>query len=157
MFKELFTRIFTRTTGVEIPDNKNRFNVIYQKMLSIRWKITLITLLSMLAIMVGISTSIVMGTRIVQEWKEIMLFMLGAFIGSYNRVFDYWFNNSQRDDKLIEKMDQENDSDAMLQNKLKAVKGNGEDAVPAAAAPVAEAVAPVAEETPAPAPAPPAA
>lgn len=36
MFKELFTRIFTRTTGVEIPDNKNRFNVVYQKMLSIR-------------------------------------------------------------------------------------------------------------------------
>lgn len=105
----------------------------------------------MLAIMVGISTSIVMGTRIVQEWKEIMLFMLGAFIGSYNRVFDYWFNNSQRDDKLIEKMDQENDSDALLQTKLKAVKGNGESAaVVEAPAPAPEA-APVAEEAPAPA------
>jgi len=143
---EFISKLFAPKSVADIADNKNRFNVVYQKMLAIRWKITLITLLSMLAIMVGISTSIVMGTRIVQEWKEIMLFMLGAFIGSYNRVFDYWFNNSQRDDKLIEKMDQENDTDDLLRSKLaqQAAKGNGKDVVvEAPAPPVVEAPAPV--------------
>ena len=35
-----------------------------------------------------------------QEWKEILLLVLGAFIGSYSKVIDYWF--SGRDDDPIQ-------------------------------------------------------
>ena len=29
-----------------------------------------------------------------QEWKEILLLVLGAFLGSYSRVVDFWFNGN---------------------------------------------------------------
>ena len=35
-----------------------------------------------------------------QEWKEIMLLILGAFIGSYQRVIDFWFNNAEQDKEI---------------------------------------------------------
>jgi len=37
------------------------------------------------------------------------LLILGAFIGSYNRVIDFWFNNSQRDQIMLQKIDEEDD------------------------------------------------
>jgi len=32
-----------------------------------------------------------------QEWKEILLLVLGAFLGSYSRVIDFWFNGNDTD------------------------------------------------------------
>ena len=42
-----------------------------------------------------------MGMDIQSEWKEILLVMLGAFVGSWAKVIDYWFNNSERDNALL--------------------------------------------------------
>ena len=36
------------------------------------------------------------------EWKEVLLVLLGAFVGSFSRVIDHWFNNSQAEEKLLE-------------------------------------------------------
>ena len=49
-----------------------------------------------------------------QEWKEIMLLILGAFIGSYNRVIDFWFNNAERDKEIINRADHEDDPEPSL-------------------------------------------
>lgn len=162
MFRNFIEKVFSSTTQVDVADDKNRFNVVYQKMLNTRWYITIITLLTLLFILLGVMASIIFNAHIAQEWKELLFLLLGAFIGSYNRVIDYWFNNSQRDDKLIEKMDQENDSDMLVQAKLKAatLKGNGgvtDSSVvsavdaPAPVAPAAEAAAPAAPAADAPA------
>ena len=43
-----------------------------------------------------------MGKDMTPEWKEILLVMLGAFVGSWSRVIDFWFNNSEQDNTLIE-------------------------------------------------------
>jgi hypothetical protein len=102
----------------EIVDDKNRFNAIYRSMIKARWRITVLTMVTMMIFLLGISVSVAFGVRIAQEWKEILLLLLGALIGSYNRVIDHWFNNSQRDEKILEKMDQENDSDAVIDKKL---------------------------------------
>lgn len=118
MFRKLITWLFSSPSEIDLANKDNRFNVIYQKMLNTRWYITIITLLTLLAIFAGILSAIVLQVHILQEWKELLFLLLGAFIGSYNRVIDFWFNNSQRDDKLIEKMDQEDDSEAILQQKL---------------------------------------
>ena len=48
-------------------------------------------------------------TQSITKKKEILLLLLGAFIGSYNRVIDFWFNNAERDNLLIEKVDDEDD------------------------------------------------
>ena len=47
--------------------------------------------------MLGIGTAI-LGKgdtpAINQEWKEILLLVLGAFLGSHSRIIDFWFNGS---------------------------------------------------------------
>lgn len=118
MFRKLITWLFSTPTEINLVGKTDRFNVIYQKMLNTRWYITIITLVTLMAIFSGILAAVVLQVHILQEWKELLFLLLGAFIGSYNRVIDFWFNNSQRDDKLIEKMDQEDDSDGILQQKL---------------------------------------
>ena len=96
--KEAITNLIKKEGQVEVPEDKqNRFNVIFQKMMSVRWYITFITMITLLAILCGIVLSIMVKASMEQEWKEILLLILGAFIGSYNRVIDFWFNNSQRD------------------------------------------------------------
>ena len=108
--KEALENLIKKEGQVEIPQEKtNRFNVIFQKMMSVRWYITFITMVTLLAILCGIVLSIMVKATMAQEWKEILLLILGAFIGSYNRVIDFWFNNSQRDQIMLQKIDEEDD------------------------------------------------
>lgn len=120
MFKEYLAKLFASSTEVTVPnDDKNRFNVLFQKMMNTRWYITAIVLLTLLTILLAVSVSILFKATMAQEWKEILLLILGAFIGSYNRVIDFWFNSSQRDQILLQKMDEENDSEELVKDKLK--------------------------------------
>ena len=65
-----------------------------------RFVITTVVLGTFFMIMVGIGAAI-MGhdeTPIIdQEWKEILLLVLGAFLGSYSRIIDFWFNGNDMD------------------------------------------------------------
>jgi hypothetical protein len=72
--------------------------------------ITSVTLMTFLFIMFGISYALLMDTTLAQEWKEILLLVLGAFIGSYNRVIDFWFNSTERDKEMIARADHEDDN-----------------------------------------------
>jgi len=45
---------------------------------------------------------IAMQKDLMPEWKEVLLVLLGAFVGSFSRVIDHWFNNSQAEEKLLE-------------------------------------------------------
>lgn len=146
MFKKLITKLLASTADVDIVDKENRFNVVYQKMLNTRWYITIITLLTLLLVLVGIMAAIVFKVHLIQEWKEMLFLLLGAFIGSYNRVIDFWFNNSQRDEKLIEKMDQEDDSDELLKRKL-AVQAQNSKSDPVAASAMIPVETPAISET----------
>jgi hypothetical protein len=108
--KDVLTNAIKSEGQVQVPQDKsNRFNIIFQKMMSVRWYITLLTMVTLLAILCGIVLSIMLKATMEQEWKEILLLILGAFIGSYNRVIDFWFNNSQRDQIMLQKIDEEDD------------------------------------------------
>ena len=41
------------------------------------------------------------------EWKELLLLLLGALIGSYGKIIDYWFSDTDKDKMLVQKMDEE--------------------------------------------------
>jgi hypothetical protein len=41
------------------------------------------------------------------EWKELLLLLLGEFIGSYGKIIDYWFSDTDKDKMLVQKMDEE--------------------------------------------------
>ena len=42
-----------------------------------------------------------------EAWKELLLLLLGAFIGSYGKIIDYWFSDTDKDKMLVQKMDEE--------------------------------------------------
>mgnify|MGYP003998579311 FL=1 len=62
-----------------------------------RFFITAVILATFFLIIVGIGGAIVgpgETPAINQEWKEVLLLVLGAFLGSYSRVVDFWFNGN---------------------------------------------------------------
>ena len=76
-------------------------------MMNRRWFITSIVLYTFVVLAVGIVLSIHMGTEVAGEWKELLLLLLGAFIGSYGKIIDYWFSDTDKDKMLVQKMDEE--------------------------------------------------
>ena len=51
--------------------------------------------------------AILAKTQMSGEWKELLLLLLGAFIGSYGKIIDYWFSDQDKDKMLVQKMDEE--------------------------------------------------
>lgn len=88
-------------------EDKNRFYYMLQQMQANRWRITAIVLGLFTLIIVGINAGVFMGATIGEDWKEMLLILLGAFVGNLNKVVDYWFNSEDRDKMLIQKVDEE--------------------------------------------------
>ncbi len=83
------------------------FKDLLNAMMKRRWYITAMVLGGFMLIIGGIFAAIVQGTDIAGEWKELMLLLLGAFIGSYGKIIDYWFSDTDKDKMLVQKMDEE--------------------------------------------------
>jgi hypothetical protein len=88
-------------------DDKNRFYFMLQQMQNNRWKITGIVLFLFFFIVFGINMAVFFDVAIQESWKEMLLILLGAFVGNLNKVVDYWFNSEDRDKMLIQKVDEE--------------------------------------------------
>jgi antibiotic biosynthesis monooxygenase (ABM) superfamily enzyme len=97
---------FGKEDYVKVED-KNRFYFMLQQMQSNRWKITGIVLFLFFFIVLGINAGIMFGLEVGEDWKEMLLILLGAFVGNLNKVVDYWFNSEDRDKMLIQKVDEE--------------------------------------------------
>ena len=83
------------------------FKDLLNKMMARRWYITAMVLGGFIFIIGGIFAAIVVKTEIGGEWKELLLLLLGAFIGSYGKIIDYWFSDTDKDKMLVQKMDEE--------------------------------------------------
>jgi hypothetical protein len=83
------------------------FKELLNAMMKRRWYITAMVLGGFMLIIGGIFAAIIQGTEIAGEWKELMLLLLGAFIGSYGKIIDYWFSDTDKDKMLVQKMDEE--------------------------------------------------
>ena len=88
------------------PEQKHDINMEILELIKYRqkrkWYSTVgivVIFLFMLSCMFGF---IMGGMELPGEWKEILLVMLGAFVGSFTKVIDFWFNNSESDNKLLE-------------------------------------------------------
>jgi nitrate reductase gamma subunit len=104
---------FTQAEPVPV-DPKNRFYYMLQQMQANRWKITAIVLGLFTLIIVGINSAVFFGATIGEDWKELLLILLGAFVGNLNKVVDYWFNSEDRDKMLISKVDEEDDTPEII-------------------------------------------
>ncbi len=83
------------------------FKELLNKMMSRRWWITAMVLGGFMFIMAGMFFAIFNKSAIEGEWKELLLLLLGAFIGSYGKIIDYWFSDTDKDKMLVQKMDEE--------------------------------------------------
>jgi hypothetical protein len=83
------------------------FRDLLNSMMNRRWLMTLIVLITFMVTTFGILISIHADTVVGQEWKELLLLLLGAFIGSYGKIIDYWFSDTDKDKMLVQKMDEE--------------------------------------------------
>ena len=83
------------------------FKNLLNKMMSRRWYITALVLGGFMLIIGGMFFAIVNKNEIGGEWKELLLLLLGAFIGSYGKIIDYWFSDTDKDKMLVQKMDEE--------------------------------------------------
>ena len=99
-------KFFSGSEYVKV-DDKNRFYYMLQQMQSNRWRITVIVLFLFFFIIFGINITTMFDVPIQENWKEMLLILLGAFVGNLNKVVDYWFNSEDRDKMLIQKVDEE--------------------------------------------------
>lgn len=74
-----------------------------------RFWITVVILSTFILISTGIILAVSSGTNIDPTWKEILLLMLGAFIGWAGKVIEFWFTSSERDLELLRRADEEDD------------------------------------------------
>jgi hypothetical protein len=83
------------------------FKDLLNNMMNRRWLMTLIVLVTFMSIAFGILLSIHTKSEVSGEWKELLLLLLGALIGSYGKIIDYWFSDTDKDKMLVQKMDEE--------------------------------------------------
>ena len=83
------------------------FRDLLNAMMRRRWFITAMVLGGFMVIIGGVFAAIMNKTPASAEWKELLLLMLGAFIGSYGKIIDYWFSDTVKDKMLVQKMDEE--------------------------------------------------
>jgi hypothetical protein len=100
---------FSGNSNLDKVENSQRFYYMLQNMHSNRWKITLIILFTFFFIIFGIVLSVMFKATIQESWKEMLLILLGAFVGNLNKVIDFWFSNEDRDKLMVQKMDEEDD------------------------------------------------
>ena len=94
----------------EIEQPNTGFRDLLNATMSRRWAITLTVLITFMLLALGILLSIRTEASVSGEWKELLLLMLGALIGSYGKIIDYWFSDTDKDKMLVQKMDEEDGS-----------------------------------------------
>jgi len=92
---------------VENNQTPDGFKQLLNSMMKRRWYISAMVLGGFMVIIGGVFAAIMNKTPASAEWKELLLLMLGAFIGSYGKIIDYWFSDTDKDKMLVQKMDEE--------------------------------------------------
>jgi hypothetical protein len=89
------------------PAPNTGFRDLLNSVMARRWYITALVLGGFMIIIAGIFAAIMVKIPASAEWKELLLLLLGAFIGSYGKIIDYWFSDQDKDKMLVQKMDEE--------------------------------------------------
>jgi hypothetical protein len=90
-----------------MAEQPSGFKDLLSNMMARRWYITALVLGGFMLIIGGMFFAILSKSDIAGEWKELLLLLLGAFIGSYGKIIDYWFSDTDKDKMLVQKMDEE--------------------------------------------------
>ena len=78
--------------------NEKLVDTIYYRQKK-RFVVTIFMLLLFLYLMGVMASSIMLGEDLLGGWKDILNIMLGAFLGSFSKVIDFWFDKNDKQDK----------------------------------------------------------
>ena len=85
---------------------KNKEHEDFMKLIMSRsqrkWYATLSIICIFAVIIILMMVFMALGKDLTAGWKEVLLVMVGAFVGSWGKVIDFWFNNSEQDNTLLE-------------------------------------------------------
>ena len=73
--------------------------------------LSVVVVFSFFGVIFGIGHAMHTDTEISGEWKEILLLLLGALIGSFSKIIDYWFKDTDHDKQLIEEVSKKNNNE----------------------------------------------
>ncbi len=99
----------TTIPDMHIQDQKHQINTELIGIIKYRqgkkWLISIVVVALFATILALMIYFMSQGVDVVGGWKEILLLMLGGFVGSFAKVIDFWFNNAEDDVKLLEHAD----------------------------------------------------
>lgn len=82
----------------------NPFVNIIKKEFWGRVLISAIIVLSFLAVLIGIEHAMLGNHQLDKDWKEVLMLLLGALIGGFSKVIDFWFKDHTNDKQLLDKI-----------------------------------------------------
>ena len=85
----------------------SKFADLLTDIMNKRWYITAMVLGLFILITAGIFVAILIQAPMAAAWKELLMLLLGAFIGSYGKIIDYYYSDSDKDKMLVQKADEE--------------------------------------------------
>jgi len=85
----------------------SKFADLLTDIMNKRWYITAMVLGLFILITAGIFLAILIQAPMAAAWKELLMLLLGAFIGSYGKIIDYYYSDSDKDKMLVQKADEE--------------------------------------------------
>lgn len=88
-------------------NNNSKFADLLRDIMNKRWYITAMVLGLFILITAGIFVAILIQAPMAAAWKELLMLLLGAFIGSYGKIIDYYYSDSDKDKMLVQKADEE--------------------------------------------------
>ena len=86
---------------LKLSDNEEFMKLIMYRSQR-KWYATLSIIFIFGLIIVIMMGFVALGKDLLSGWKEVLLVMIGAFVGSWSKVIDFWFNNSEQDNTLME-------------------------------------------------------
>jgi len=87
--------------------SNSKFADLLRDIMNKRWYITAMVLGLFILITAGIFVAILIQAPMAAAWKELLMLLLGAFIGSYGKIIDYYYSDSDKDKMLVQKADEE--------------------------------------------------
>jgi hypothetical protein len=115
-----------------MAEQPSGFKDLLSNMMKRRWYITALVLGGFMFIVGGMFYAIFSKSAIEGEWKELLLLLLGAFIGSYGKIIDYWFSDTDKDKMLVQKMDEEDGTSLSITADLPPTPPNNTPLIPEA-------------------------
>ena len=67
-----------------------------------KWALSFFLVLILFMIIFLMMCFIAIGKDVTKEWKEVLLVLLGAFVASFSKLIDFWFNNQEAENALLQ-------------------------------------------------------